>query len=53
MSEFKHLFRSDPENDLDTDIEVAKYDQAAGLRAIGHRAISVAKERHGQPSCTT
>lgn len=47
MSEFKQLFRSDPENDFDTDIEVAKYDQAAGLRAIGIEPFPLPKSGMG------
>lgn len=47
MSEFKQLFRSDPENDLDTDIEVAKYDQAAALRAIGIEPFPMPKSNMG------
>ena len=47
MSEFKQLFRSDPENDLDTDIEVAKYDQAAALRAMGIEPFPMPKSGMG------
>lgn len=47
MSEFKQLFRYDPENDLDTDIEVAKYDQAAALRSLGIEPFPMPKSGMG------